>query len=260
MVFVVNEHEELAAYFEGWYADMAASPAKDEIQQRHLGLPPELLSTSLLTWPGIGEVEQALGLTPTAVLVDLACGRGGYGLELATRAGARLIGVDFSAAAIDAARAAAASLGSAAEFRVGDMVDTGLPSGCADALIVVDAIQFPSNPANAYREIFRLLRPGGRVVLTGWEPSGLDDAALPERIRQVDMRRGLETSGFIEVVARDRPKWREAERRMWTEAASLDSRNDPAMRSFHNEAVRALANFDGYRRVMATARKPIRSR
>lgn len=98
------------------------------------------------------------------------------------------------------------------------------------------------------------------MVLTGWEPSGLDDAALPERIRQVDVRSGLETSGFVEVVHRDRPEWREDERRMWTEAASLDPGDGPAMRSFHNEAVRALANFDGYRRVMASARKPIGSR
>lgn len=254
---MVIEHEELAAYFDGWYGDMAVCPAKDEIQQRHLGLPPELLSTSLLTWSGIGEVERALELTPTAVLVDLACGRGGYGLELATRSGARLIGVDFSTAAIDAARAAAAPLGTAADFLVRDMVDTGLSSECADALIVVDAIQFPSNPMDAYREIFRLLRPGGRVVLTGWEPSGLNDAALPERIRQVDMRRGLETAGFVEVTDRDRLDWREAERRMWTEATSLEPGDDPAMRSFHDEGVRALANFDGYRRVMASARKPM---
>lgn len=36
----------LAEYFDGWYADKIASPAVDEIHQRHLGLPPRLLSTS----------------------------------------------------------------------------------------------------------------------------------------------------------------------------------------------------------------------
>lgn len=34
------------------------------------------------------------------MLLDLACGRGGYGLTIAARTGARLIGVDFSAEAI----------------------------------------------------------------------------------------------------------------------------------------------------------------
>lgn len=37
-----------ADYFDTWYADMASSPVVDEIHQRHLGLPPRLLSTSLL--------------------------------------------------------------------------------------------------------------------------------------------------------------------------------------------------------------------
>jgi hypothetical protein len=33
----------LAGYFDHWYADMTISPVKDEIHQRHLGLPPRLL-------------------------------------------------------------------------------------------------------------------------------------------------------------------------------------------------------------------------
>jgi len=82
----------MAEYFDHWYADMTVSPVKDEIQQRHLGLPPHLLSTSLLGWEGIGEVVTALRLPSGTTLVDLACGRGGYGLEIAGRTGARLVG------------------------------------------------------------------------------------------------------------------------------------------------------------------------
>lgn len=76
-------------YFDSWYANMASSGISDEIQQRHLGLPAHLLSTSLLTWDGIGEVTQALELAGGSTLLDLACGRGGYGLEVAGRTGAR---------------------------------------------------------------------------------------------------------------------------------------------------------------------------
>jgi predicted TPR repeat methyltransferase len=68
--------------------------------QRHLGLPPHLLSTSLLGGQGIAEVVEALHLSPGSTLLDLACGRGGYGLEIAARAGGRLVGVDFSAEAV----------------------------------------------------------------------------------------------------------------------------------------------------------------
>jgi hypothetical protein len=81
----------LAEYFDGWYADMTGSPVKDEIEQRHLGLPPHLLSTSLLNWDGIAEVTAALRLAPGGTLVDLPCGRGGYGLEIAARTVARTL-------------------------------------------------------------------------------------------------------------------------------------------------------------------------
>ena len=73
----------LAEYFDGWYAAKTVSPVVDEIHQRHFGLPPRLLSTSSLPWDGIAEVVAELRLAPGRTLVDLACGRGGYGLEIA---------------------------------------------------------------------------------------------------------------------------------------------------------------------------------
>lgn len=84
-----------AGFFNKWYSDMEYAPRKDEIEQRHLGLPPYLLSTSLLPWEGIAEVTEALRLSMTDVLLDLACGRGGYGLEVAARTGASLVGWTF---------------------------------------------------------------------------------------------------------------------------------------------------------------------
>ena len=106
----------LAQYFDTWYSDMTGSAVKDEIEQRHLGLPPWLLSTSLLTWAGIGEVTDALRLAPGGTLADLACGRGGYGLEIAARTGARLTGIDFSAEAIRQARSSPVSLAARPSF------------------------------------------------------------------------------------------------------------------------------------------------
>jgi hypothetical protein len=55
---VEPEPGSVAEYFDGWYADMTGSPVKDEIQQRHLGLPAQLLSTSLLGWDGIQFASQ----------------------------------------------------------------------------------------------------------------------------------------------------------------------------------------------------------
>lgn len=160
---VESPRSALAQYFDTWYAGMAGSPVTDEIQQRHLGLPPSLLSTSLLSWEGIAEVTEALRLSPGAILLDLACGRGGYGLEIAARTDARLAGVDFSAEAIHQARELARRPGRVTAFWVADLAAPGLGTGSAGAALCVDAIQFAPRPDAAYRELRRVLAPGGQA-------------------------------------------------------------------------------------------------
>jgi SAM-dependent methyltransferase len=246
----------MAEYFDHWYADMAVSPVRDEIQQRHMGLPPHLPSNSVLTWEGIAEAATALRLSGGATLVDLACGRGAYGLEIAGRTGARLIGVDFSAEAVRQATELARRRGAVAEFRVGDLASTGLAAGAANGVLCVDAIQFAPEPQAAYQEIRRILAPGGRAVLTCWEPHEPGDERLPARLRHVDLAAGLAAAGFGDVEVRDRPRWRARERAMWEEAAALDPGDDPALISFHNEALRAPLISERTRRVMATATAP----
>ena len=245
-----------AAYFDNWYADMAVVPVQAEIQQRHLGLPPRLLSTSLLPWDGIAEVVAALRPSGGAILVDLACGRGGYGLEIAARTGARLVGIDFSAEAVRQARDNARRQGLAAEFRVGDLAATGLHAGSAGGVLCVDAIQFAAQPEAAYTEMRRILAPGGRAVLTGWEPRDPGDERLPARLARVDLAAGLSGAGFGEVQVRDRPDWRAGERAMWAEVAALDPGTDPGLIAFREEALQAPMIDELTRRVMATATAP----
>jgi SAM-dependent methyltransferase len=229
---------------------MSGSPGKDALMQRHLGLPPGLLSTSSLPWSGIADLVEGLRLSGGDILLDLACGRGGHGLEIARRTGARLVGVDFS---VEAVRQATARARGAARFLVGDLAATGLADGSVDAVLCVDSVQFAAQPQAAYDEIRRVLRPGGRAVVTCWEPVRPGDEDLPERLRQVDLAAGLSAAGFADVEVRERVDWRALERGMWEEAAAIDPGDDPAMQSFHDEGVRSLKRFDALRRVMATA-------
>ena len=246
-----------AAYFDQWYADMAASPARDAVIARALGLPPEVHATGVLAWAGVTEVIEELRLPGGGLLVDVACGRGGYGVEAALRTGTRLVGVDFSAVALEQARLNAARRLPAgrSEFRTGTLLATGLPPAVADGVLCLDAVQFAEPPSAALREFRRILAPGGRLALTCWEAVGPADARVPARIRAVDLRRDLPAAGFVEVEVVDRPQWRRAERGLWEEVVAAEP-SDAAMRSLHAEARRSLDTFDGLRRVLATATAP----
>src|SRR5579862_8451557 len=88
-----------AEYFDGWYADRVATPTVDEIMNRHMGFPPDTRA-GVITAEAIPELADELRLTPGSTLLDLACGRGAYGLLIARKAGASLVCVDFSAQAL----------------------------------------------------------------------------------------------------------------------------------------------------------------
>ena len=116
-----------AEYFDGWYADRVAMPAVDEIMNRYTGFPPGTRA-GVVPAEAIPELAGELRLRPGSTLLDLACGRGAYGLLIAQKAGTSLIGVDFSTQALTEAREQAARMGvSNASFRVGELTATGLP-------------------------------------------------------------------------------------------------------------------------------------
>jgi cyclopropane fatty-acyl-phospholipid synthase-like methyltransferase len=234
---------------------MAAAPAMDGIVQRHLGLPPDLLSTSLLSWEGIGELAAALRLRSGGLLVDLACGRGGYGIEIARRAGARLVGIDFSAEAVRQAHANAGRQKAQARFEVGTLEATGLADACADAVMCIDAVQFAKPVAAAFAEAFRVLRPGGRMALTTWEAVDRADERFPAGLRTLDVRANLAAAGFVELTVEERPAWLERELAMWREAASLEPGDDPALRALRDEGV-GILEMGQTRRVIAAATRP----
>jgi SAM-dependent methyltransferase len=245
-----------AEYFDGWYADQAATRVVAEIMNRHMGFPP---GTRAGTVPAeaIPELAEALRLSPGSTLLDLACGRGAYGLLVARQAGTALIGVDFSAQALTEARDQAVRMGVRnVSFRIGDLTATGLPDAGVDAVLCTDAIQFPDEPAGAYDEIRRVLKPGGRVALTCWEPLDRDDERLSSRVRRANLGAGLRQAGFTDVEVRDRPSWLAREHALWAEAVTLDPGDDPALRSLHAEGVKSLRWTALLRRVLAVATSP----
>lgn len=226
---------------------------------RHLGLPAELGSAGVLPWDALDEIAVALRLPAGGLLVDAACGRGGYGIELARRCSAKLVGVDFSPVALEQARRIAARRLSPgqAEFKTGTLTCMDLPTGAADAILCTDSVQFADPPVAALSEFRRVLVSGGGVALTSWRPASPDDGRVGTRLRHLDLRRDLESAGFQNVVVAGRPRWRAAERGIWDEALATNNHDsDPALASLQEEGRRSLENFDALQRVIAFAKAP----
>ena len=248
-----------SASFDEWYLAIGESARWDPFMRERLALPAQVQSSGYLTGPGLAEVAARIGLAPGSTLVELGCGRGGYGMALARVSGARLVGVDFSSAALTEARRQASllDLDDRVSFELGDLTDTGLSRGSADAVLCVDAYHFASPTAAAAAECRRLLRPGGRLVITSWKPVTVGDSVLPERLRYLDVSADLLTAGFVDLQEQLRPDWSAVELALWRAAVELSPDDDPAIADLVEEASELLPLAASLLRVLITASAPV---
>lgn len=153
----------------------------------------------------LGRLVSETKLGPGDTLVDLACGRGGPGLWLARATGASLIGVDWSPVAVSLAERRIPDFlpEGRARFVVGDLLDSGLEDGLADAVICMDAVFFASDMVAAMAEARRLLRPGGRYVFT----TDVNPQSEWPQFRVVDQH--VEAAGLELVAKEEVPQHRE---------------------------------------------------
>jgi SAM-dependent methyltransferase len=248
-----------AAGFDEGFTAIAASPGMRRVWETvDPDLPAETEPLSFVSVALLGHVADALALPPGQTLVDLGCGRGGPGLWLARSRGVSLIGVDFSSVAIQQAsdRAALFGLADRARFVVGDLAATGLPDATADAVVSIDALHFAGDLAAAGREVLRILRPGRRLVLTGWQPRTLEDARLPSRLR-IDWDAVLRLVGFVDVQVESQPGWHELFTGVYRVALELGAPGeDAALATLQDEARQRLPIAELVDRVVVTATRP----
>jgi ubiquinone/menaquinone biosynthesis C-methylase UbiE len=248
-----------AADFDQAFSAAAASPGVRRVWELAAPeLPPQVEPFSFVSADLLRHVVQALNLSPGQALVDLGCGRGGPGLWLARETDASLTGVDFSPVAVDQAahRAALFGLAGRARFTVGDLTRTGLPHASADAVVSIDAFHFAADPAAAAGEAHRILRPGGRLVLTNWQPKDPNDPRLPGRMR-IDWPRRLRSAGFTDIEMAARPAWHDLWTRVYRVALDLgDPGGDALLADLQDEARHRLPAANLIRRVAVTATAP----
>jgi SAM-dependent methyltransferase len=142
----------------------------EELHRRAIGdeYPDGIEVTGSCTLSMLKRALEGLHLPENGLLVDLGCGLGGPGHWIALRSKARLLGFDVSQVAVDVAIETALSYLAAgrADYQCRSFVDTGLPDACADGVIAVEALAFASDRFAAVAEVRRILRPGGRAVIT----------------------------------------------------------------------------------------------
>lgn len=116
-----------------------------------------------------GTAVQRCAAEEGQVCVDLGCGRGKDVLALAARVGpaGHVYGVDLTAAMLEVAREAAAKQGVGhVSFVQAPLEALALHDGLADWVLSNCALNHARDKAVAWREIARVLKPGGRFVVS----------------------------------------------------------------------------------------------
>jgi SAM-dependent methyltransferase len=125
--------------------------------------------TSWVTTEESNEIPELLDLTSNSFVLEVGCGSGGYALHLAEKVGCHLVGLDINAAGVRNANqlALATGLDSRAHFDECD-VSKKLPfdDKTFDAVFSNDVLcHIPGRP-EVLGEIFRVLKPGGRMLFS----------------------------------------------------------------------------------------------
>ncbi len=95
-----------------------------------------------------------------ATVLDLGCG-GGFMAEALAREGARVVGVDPSAPAVEAAQDHARKAGLKIDYRVGSGERIPIEAASVDCVVCVDVLEHVERVDRVLDEIRRVLKPGG---------------------------------------------------------------------------------------------------
>ena len=113
-----------------------------------------------------------LGITGGLEVLDLGCGDGTTAVP-AARLEANVLGVDIASNLVEAGNARAQSLGlTNCRFQEGDASDLrALEDDSFDLVISIFGAMFAPRPFDVAKELVRVTRPGGRIVMGNWIPN-----------------------------------------------------------------------------------------
>jgi len=114
----------------------------------------------------------SLGVTPQMRVLDLGCGDGTTAIPLA-RTGAEVVGVDIARNLVAAGNRRAADEGlQRLHFQEGDACNLqGITNHSFDVTISIFGAMFAPKPFDVAKELVRVTKPGGRIVMGNWIPN-----------------------------------------------------------------------------------------
>jgi ubiquinone/menaquinone biosynthesis C-methylase UbiE len=117
-------------------------------------------------------VVKSLGITTPLRVLDLGCGDGTTAVPLA-RLGAEVVGIDIARNLVDAGNKRAAEAGlNRLTFQEGDACNLqGVSDHSFDLTLSVFGAMFAPKPFDVAKEMVRVTRPGGRIVMGNWIPN-----------------------------------------------------------------------------------------
>jgi ubiquinone/menaquinone biosynthesis C-methylase UbiE len=118
-----------------------------------------------------------LNLQPGDRVLDVCCGTGASAIPAAIAVGptGSVLGVDVSEGLLGLARAKTQHLDNIT-FRNHDCMALDLPDGSFDAIVCVFGIFFLPDMTAALRELWRMVKPGGKLAITSWGKACFDPA------------------------------------------------------------------------------------
>ena len=121
--------------------------------------------------PGALEFLSRIHVEPGVRVLDVACGAGQTAIPL-SRAGAKVTGVDIATNLIEQARARAQAENLDARFDEGDAEMLPYEDGSFDLVISLIGAMFAPRPDLVAAELKRVCRPGGKIIMGNWTPTG----------------------------------------------------------------------------------------